>query len=270
MPKGMSQFARGLRRRLGNLLYERWLSILRGVKGGTVWKRRGGWWLPFHGDGDRQELTYQMYGDAWFEEELERLQPWLPKDGVVVDAGANLGFMALLFSGRVGSDGKVFAFEPSPFAYSKLVEVMKKNAVRNVRCFNLGCGSAKSAETLVVPQSSGNASIVRNSAGSDALGRQVRIEIDTIDSVLLPLTDRVDFFKIDTEGFEDQVLAGADQLISRLQPVIYIELSKEFENSSRNAIEWLKSRGYTFDREPRPDHVLSAENFLAFPQGRKP
>lgn len=256
--------ARGLKIRA----YGLWLGLLRTLKGETLWRRRGGWWLPFHGDGDLQETQYQVHGATWFKDELQRLQHWLPKDGVVVDVGANLGFMALLFSGGVGSGGKVFAFEPSPFVYPKLVEVIEKNALRNVQCFNLGCGSVKGSETLVVPRSSGNASIKRDEVGAQDIQREFRIEIDTLDSVLLPLADRVDFLKIDTEGFEDRVLAGGDQLISRFRPVIYIELSQQFLDSSRRAIAWLVARGYTFDREPALEECQSGENFLAFPPNR--
>jgi FkbM family methyltransferase len=265
----LPRVARGLYRRFYNGFYRFRLSVLRSWKGGTLWLRRGDWWLPFHGDGDLQEVGYLMNGTSWFKDESERLHRWLPRDGVVVDAGANLGFMVLLFSGRVGPGGKVFAFEPSPIVFPRLEEVIEKNALQNVRSFNLGCGTAKKTETLVIPKSSGNASIKRNQSGTAGAGREVRIEIDSLDSVILPLTERVDFLKIDTEGFEDQVLAGAEQLISRFLPVIYIELSQQFPDSSRKAIEWLAARDYVFDREPRLDHVLSAENFLAFPPSLK-
>ena len=269
-PKNPQQIVRGLVRRFVNWFYGFRLSFQRILKGGTLWSRRGGWWLPFHGDGDVQEISYQMHGEAWFKDEAERLQRWLPKGGVVVDAGANLGFMALLFSGCVGPEGRVFAFEPSPFVYPRLVEVIDKNGLQNIRHFNLGCGTARMCETLVVPRASGNASIKRDGVGLEGGGREVRIEIDALDNVLLPLTERVDFLKIDTEGFEDQVLTGAERLITRFRPVIYIELSQQFHDSSRKAIEWLVARGYSFDREPRLDRVLSADNFLAFPPERKP
>jgi FkbM family methyltransferase len=268
--KNPRQIFRSLQRRFGNWFYGFRLSVRRKLKGGTLWFRRGGWWLPFHGDGDAQEISYLMHGEAWFKDEAERLQRWLPNDGVAVDVGANLGFMALLFAGCVGSGGKVFAFEPSPFVYPKLVEVIEKNGLQNIRHFNLGCGTARKTETLVIPRASGNASIKRDGVGLEGAALEVRIEIDALDSVLLPLTERVDFLKIDTEGFEEQVLAGAEQLIVRLHPVIYVELSQQYLESSRKAIAWLVARGYTFDREPKLEQVPSAENFLAFPPGRRP
>jgi FkbM family methyltransferase len=244
----------------------RWrLELLRRLKGGTLWTRRGGYWLPFHGDGDLQEIQYQLEGELWFQYETERLREYLRQDAVVVDVGANLGFTALLFAKLVGPGGKIYAFEPSPAMYAKLLQVVEKNQLSNVRCFNLGCGTARKRETLLVPASSGNATIRRDGVRLAGICREISIEIDTLDHVILPLAPRVDFLKIDTEGFEDQVLAGAEQLIARDRPIVYIELSLEYGESSARAIAWLRERGYTFDRDPDLTSAHNGDNFLALP-----
>lgn len=239
--------------------------MLHRLKGGTVWARRGGYWLPFHADGDDQEIQYQLEGELWFNYETERLREYLPKDGVVIDVGANLGFTALLFAKHVGPGGQVYAFEPSPPVYAKLLEVVEKNQLHNVRCFNLGCGAAPSRETLLVPASSGNATIRRSGLHPAKPCREIRVALDTLDNVILPLAPRVDFLKIDTEGFEDQVLAGADEIVARYRPIVYIELSREYRDSSARAIAWLRARGYTFDRDPDLASAHNGDNFLAIP-----
>jgi FkbM family methyltransferase len=200
----------------------------------------------------------------WFKWETERLREYLPKDGVVIDVGANLGFAALLFAKQVGPGGQIYAFEPSPFAYTKLLEVVEKNQLRNVQCFNLGCGSARREETLLVPASSGNATI-RRSGVHPAACREIKIQIDTLDNVILPLARKIDFLKIDTEGFEDQVLAGAVEVVARYRPVVYLELSRQYGDSSTRAIAWLRARGYTFDRDPDLALAQNGDNFLAIP-----
>jgi len=201
----------------------------------------------------------------WFKYETERLRDYLPKDGVVIDVGANLGFTALLFAKHVGSGGKIFAFEPSPPVYAKLLQVVEKNQLSNVHCFNLGCGMERKRETLLVPASSGNATIKRSGLDSLEACREIDIEIDTLDHVILPLTPRVDFLKIDTEGFEDQVLSGAEEVVARYRPVVYIELSQEYGDSSARAIAWLRAHGYTFTRDPDLASAHNGDNFLAIP-----
>ena len=235
------------------------------LKGGTLWARRGGYWLPFHADGDLQEIQYRLEGELWFKYETERLREYLPKDGVVIDVGANLGFTALIFAKHVGPSGRVYAFEPSPAAYAKLLEVVEKNQLGNVQCFNLGCGSTRRSETLLVPASSGNATIRRSGVHLTGTCREMNIEIDTLDNMILSLAQKIDFLKIDTEGFEDQVLAGADEVVRRDRPVIYLELSQEYGDSSARAVEWLRARGYTFERDPDLASAHNGDNFLAIP-----
>lgn len=266
MAGGLTYPAAFLRRVRSSLTLNRWrLELLHRLKGGTLWTRRGGYWLPFHADGDLQEVQYQLEGELWFKWETERLREYLPKDGVVIDVGANLGFAALLFAKHVGPGGQIYAFEPSPLAYTKLLEVVEKNQLGNVQCFNLGCGSARREETLLVPASSGNATIRRSGLHHAEACREINIQIDTLDHVILPLALKIDFLKIDTEGFEDQVLAGAVELVARYRPVVYLELSQEYGDSSAHAIAWLRARGYTFDRDPDLALAQNGDNFLAIP-----
>lgn len=156
----------------------------------------------------------------------------------------------------------------SILVYSRLVEVIRKNELSNVECFNMGCGTGPRTEMLMVPVSSGNATIRREGVTLHGPVKEVSIKIDSLDHVALPLVSRLDFLKIDTEGFEDQVLLGAEKLISRFQPVIYIELSQEYSESSRRAITWLREHGYVFETEPDLADAHNGDNFIAFPAGR--
>jgi FkbM family methyltransferase len=260
---GPASFSRRIH---SSLTLNRWrLGLLRRLTGRPLWSRRAGYWLPFHGDGDLQEVQYQIDGDLWFKWESERLRKYLPKDGVVIDVGANLGFVVLLFAKHVGPGGQIYAFEPSPFAYTKLLKVMEKNQLHNVQCFNLGCGNTRKEETLLVPASSGNATVRRSGLHPGGVCREVNIQIDTLDNVILPFEQKVDLLKIDTEGFEDQVLEGAAEVVARYRPIVYLELSQEYGDSSARAVAWLRARGYTFERDPDLALAQNGDNFLAIP-----
>lgn len=263
--KNPKQSLCGLRNRLRAAVWKHLLNVRYRLGGGTVWTKRGNHLLPYHGDGDQQEVYYQIHGAHWFEIETERVARWLPKGGVVVDVGANTGFTAIIFATQVGPEGRVLAFEPSELVYPRLMEVIEKNGLGQVEPFNLGCGTGPRTETLMVPVSSGNSTIKREGVTLHGAVREVSITIDSLDNVVLPILSRLDFLKIDTEGFEDQVLLGAEQLISKFQPVIYIELSQEYSESSRRAISWLRGHGYTFDPDPDLVDAHNGDNFLAFP-----
>ena len=246
------------------------LDLRHKLAGQTIWTQHQGFWLPYHGDGDLQEIYYQIGGGMWIAELKEKLTDWLHEGDVVVDVGANMGFTALVFSSLVGSSGRVVAFEPSPWIYPRLVDVIRKNGLEHqVECLNLGCGTSAKTETLMVPVSSGNATIKRAGETMSGPVHDMEIHIDTLDPALLHPTTRHDFLKIDTEGFEDQVLAGGTETIRRFQPVIYIELSQEYGESSERAINWLQNNGYSFEKLPNLEEAHNGDNFIAYPANRK-
>src|ERR1019366_2519839 len=102
-----------------------YLSVRRRLTGGTIWIDHGCIKLPFHGDGDRQEIYYQLDGKEWWNKEVRLISPYLRPGDVAVDVGANLGFMTGIFSTLTGTTGHVYSFEPSPSVYLKLSEVIE-------------------------------------------------------------------------------------------------------------------------------------------------
>jgi len=230
-----------------------------------IWIDYGRIRLPFHGDGDRQELYYHLYVKEWWDKELRLISPHLKPGAVVIDVGANIGFMSGIFSKLAGANGRVYSFEPSHSVYAKLLQVIKTNEYRNVVPYNLGCGSHDQSMTLHGALSSGNASLRSDAASENPQRKSEPVRIISLDEFLGPKLERLDFLKIDTEGFEDQVLLGAEQIIRRLMPIIYIEFSLEYADSSERAMNLLQRHGYAFDREVDLQKCRNGDNFFALP-----
>lgn len=217
--------------------------------------------LPFHDDGDMQELLYHVHGRDWFVADSAILRRFVEPGHTFVDVGTNLGFVTGIASKLVGSSGQVHSFEPSPLVHSKLLGVIKENGWSNVTPHNVGCGEVVSEMMLASPTgSSGNATLTQP---HNTKGPVQKVRIVVLDDYLAPLIGRLDFLKIDTEGFEDHVLAGAERLIDTYQPTIYIELASEYLQSSQNAIRWLKNHGYVFETEPDLTASHNGDNFIA-------
>jgi hypothetical protein len=96
---------------------------------------------------------------------------------------------------------------------------------------------------------------------------ELTVRIVRLDDFLDPRVQRLDFLKIDTEGYEPEVLSGAVGLLKRFRPVIYIELGSYFADSSTKAIDILKNLEYTFPKTMDPDNPNSGANFFALPPG---
>ena len=221
--------------------------------------------LPFHGDGDRQEIYYHLDGKEWFETGCKMLSPYLPSGGVAIDVGANLGLISGIMSTVVGPAGQVHSFEPSPVSYRKLQETITVNGYKNIQTYNVGCGESDRSITIYCPKSSGNATMRPDPGMERSAIDRYTVNIVNLDAFLGPKLDRFDFFKVDSEGFEDEIVAGAVGILTKFKPVIYIELSAKHLASSQKAANILTGLGYTFTPELDLENSALGQNFFALP-----
>jgi len=153
-----------------------------------------------------------MYQDKW-----RCLHSWPRAGHVAFDVGANIGPITLFLSQIVGSRGLVIALEPQRAIYQLLCANLALNGIGNVRAIHAGAGRAQ--ERAYVPatnyDSPGNFGGVELSENN---GEPVNIV--TIDSLGLPSCG---FIKIDVEGHEQAVIAGAAETIRRFKPALYVE-----------------------------------------------
>jgi len=247
------------------LLKKAGLDLKRAIAGNPIWVDYGWMKLPYNGDGDRQEMYYHLDGKQWWEAEKRVLSAHVKPGFIAVDVGANLGFLTGLLSQLVGPSGHVHSFEPSPRVFAKLVEVVRTNALENVTPHNLGCGEKSAAMTLHVTRSSGNSCLRLRSEFASQVRKTQDVQIVGLDTYLSSKLPRLDFLKIDTEGFEDCVLEGARGLLSKFRPMIYIELTSEYIDCSRRAVSILKESGYWFEQEPALEKCHNGQNFFSFP-----
>ena len=145
--------------------------------------------------------SLRLYGE--FSQGEASLFDQIVKPGhVVVEAGANIGAHTIHLAQLAGDKGQVWAFEPQRLVFQLLAGNVALNSLTNVRCLQkcLGDGGEKS---LLVPVLDVNA--VNNWGGLElgACTEGEPVEVVTVDSLDLP---GCDFFKIDVEGMELNVL----------------------------------------------------------------
>jgi FkbM family methyltransferase len=130
-----------------------------------------------------------------------------------IDVGANVGYYTLLAASLVGRRGRVLAFEPSPYAFDRLVETIKRNNLSQVRAIQSGLSDGSGEEHLFLPDARGNhsPSMVPNGGG-----RPINVPVRRLDDWLAEHeVDQVDLMKIDVEGFEPNVIKGAAKYIQQ-------------------------------------------------------
>lgn len=162
------------------------------------------------------------YGQ-WAEAELRGLLALLAPGDQVIEVGAHVGAMTVALAKRVGPAGRLFAFEPQPRMFGLLAANLAANGLDHVRAINALVGATEGWRALppvpTGPANLGAVSFVGQptvAAGPDAVPQ---VTLDGWGAGL----DRLRLIKIDVEGMEAEVLAGARGLVRRLRPVIQAE-----------------------------------------------
>jgi FkbM family methyltransferase len=169
----------------------------------------------------------------------------------IVDIGANIGQFcsaAKLFYPAA----TVLSFEPDPDSYAQLVA--NTDRLNLVRTFNVGLGSTRGMMTFYRHQLSVMSSFT--TAPGEHYSSEIKLPVERLDDVLTDV-DRIDLLKIDVEGFEYQVLAGAESVLQRTGAVIVeVRLGDQGKWSNLEVIDILR-------RASPSSHLVSTGRVLA-------
>lgn len=208
-----------------------------------------GYRLRFH----RSNVAmYRWIAPLEQNDELEFFRAYLKPGDTVVDVGANIGETVLTESLAVGNSGRVIAFEPHPRTFGFFRQNLELNQVRNVEAHNLGLGEKAGTVSF-----SDNKRDDMNRVDGDTSGLQVRI--DRLDNCVPP-SGPVELLKVDVEGYEKFVLAGATDLLKRTRCVYFEVCSTHFAwfgYSTRELLEMLCDAGFQLFRINRPGCLCS-------------
>jgi FkbM family methyltransferase len=169
----------------------------------------------------------ELQTKRWFVENVE-------PDWVIVDVGANIGYYSILFA-RLAKQGRVIACEPTA-TVKKLKNNLDANGCHNVEIKNTALGHSTGTYTDDIYRIWGH--------------KPERQEYDfvTLDQLVDDLgLQRLDCIKIDTDGFEFDILRGAERTLSRFNPWVVIEINHALAtrgHSAHQVLEWLSGRGY--------------------------
>lgn len=169
--------------------------------------------------------SLDLYGEAHFHE-VEMLKQLLSPGDVVIDAGANIGVVAVPLAQHVGHNGYVVAIEAQPFLFNVLCGNLALNNLHNAQPLNRAVAGA-SGQIAFIPDLDYQGhefnfgSVSLSSEPDKQKGSNTR-PISTIAVDDLKLSS-LKLLKIDVEGMELSVLSGATETIKRTKPFIYIE-----------------------------------------------
>lgn len=218
-------------------------------------------------------LTYKLTTGAFEEGERWFLDRYLRDGMAFVDCGAHHGLYTLLASNRVGSSGKVVAFEPSPREARRLRLHLRLNRRTNVAVVPLAVGAQPGDAELHVIDSFDDG---RNSLRDDGAlpsNHGVSVKVTSLDACLPALTaGTVDVLKIDVEGGELDVLTGAAELLTKQpRPIVMCEIEQErtqaWNYDCCEIAAFLQQRGFELFWIVAPGDVRVAVEATSAPSG---
>jgi FkbM family methyltransferase len=208
-------------------------------------------------------ITQHIKSGRKWEPHFEILIDILIKNGdYVMDCGANFGYNSVLMAKKIGLEGKIFSFEPQNIIFQQLNGNLILNNIFNSSTYKniLSNKSNEKLELNIVDLTSDWVNIGDTSVGIG--GEQVlTISIDDIN------LNKLDFIKIDVQGYEYFVLDGAKNTILKNQPDIFIEIEehliKKFNITEEMIYDKLKFLGYNIYKIQNDypcDHICTIKN----------
>jgi FkbM family methyltransferase len=168
-----------------------------------------------------------------------------------LDIGANFGVLTLLMSKLVGPQGLVHAFEPNPILCKFMETTFAHNCLTNVRLHAVALGAYAGKMELHVPS--------ENFGGASLVGKTIwtkesfSVPVQRLDDVISREENRsIALIKIDVEGFELEVLKGAQRILDEFRPTVIFESNENLrEERITPVMKLLRDIGYRFIMIPR-------------------
>lgn len=190
----------------------------------------------------------EIYTSGVYEPDiLAVIKQHLPRNGIFIDIGSNIGQHALFAASVVGPSGSVVAFEPIPRLVSQLTESIRLNNFQSIISLNaIACSDTEGEVTIRLrPGNIGGSGLHH----TDPSYSKVFIKTSKADTYIANLP-KVDLIKIDTEGHEVETLRGLEQTLAQHKPKIIVEFSpslRENKNDySENFFTLLQKYSYSF------------------------
>jgi FkbM family methyltransferase len=207
-----------------------------------VWGNRNLFWYK-----DSKQGTWLLFNYIIDWEEYKLIEHIAKPDSTIVDVGANVGYYTL-WASRFNDKGKVYSFEPNDINFQRLSEnvnsnpsvkhvVPVKNAVSN-KCGTVSMTNELDTLNHIVDDGSitGNGTVEVVCVTLDHFADTNHIE-------------QIDYLKIDVEGFEFEVLSGAQKMLAANRiGIIQVEINNALDNSghtSQQLLNLFATHGYS-------------------------
>jgi FkbM family methyltransferase len=220
----------------------------------------------FEGNKVRMPTRYFRYFEKGYEKSnFNFINKEVKESMTVLDIGSHIGLMAAVFGKKVGNNGRVFAFEPTPSTVRILRETVRLNHGTNVSVEPYALADQKGKMTFYISDNlADNSNSLANNHRNDRAEQAIEVDVNTVDDFVKERNiPKVDFMKVDVEGAEFRLLKGARQTIMKHKPRMILALHPFAINNLGDSLpeifDLLTEFGYRIRHE---NTVLNKQAFI--------
>lgn len=201
-------------------------------------------------------LTPFVLGEQgdWFEDEIRFVRNLLKPGATVIDIGANYGTYTLAMAKAVGPTGRVVAFEPATLPSDCLRRSIALNGLAHVDLRVQGLSDSVGPAALRI-SANPELNALEREGSADADSDSEEIDLTTLDAAFAGEPRAISFIKMDAEGEEERILAGAPTFFRQQDPLVMFEL-KHGATVNEGLCESFMRRGFLIYRLVPALHAL--------------
>ena len=165
---------------------------------------------------------------------------YLKKNDIFIDIGANIGTTTLEASKKIGINGKIFSFEPTPKIFKFLQGNILLNKCKNVELFNCALGSKSTHIYFSDIYTDESNSVQQNNIG-------IKVKMKTLDEII-PNEININLIKIDVVGYEKFVFCGATKILENTSCIHFpaiASLYKKYNYDYKEVFDLLKQHKFS-------------------------
>ncbi|HEX8923837.1 MAG TPA: FkbM family methyltransferase [Patescibacteria group bacterium] len=178
-------------------------------------------------------IFYFQEGDRYIGERIAegKYEPYFTKlmleqaekGDTVIDIGANIGYDTILLAKKVGAKGRVYAFEPDKTNYEILIENIRANNLENVEAVSAAVGKNEGTAKLFESKDNFGDHRIWKPENNKKFGADDEVKMISLDGYFKNKKEKIKLIKIDTQGWEPAVIEGAEKLMAKDSPTLFME-----------------------------------------------
>jgi len=171
----------------------------------------------------------------------------------VLEVGANIGYYVKLVANEIGSCGRILAFEPSRINMNMLRKNIELSSLEDiVHLENAAVGETSGSAELFIMDKANTSSLIKRNDGALTQVNSEIVPIVSIDEYLNASEFIFDWFRMDVEGYEFEIIRGMRESIKRSNPKgcfieVHSSLFPELGHTTLEFLELMNTIGFSLN-----------------------